>query len=258
MSIQGNINQGINMAALLYRMSPAYEKKQIKTRAFEQMAGAQKAEKEVVQGEGKRDKHALQRTQNEQLKNIKGATEDFDREQYRQVIQRQHEQAERIAEKYRNARESLLGMKLTGEEEKQLKELGELMSKDYNEYLTESQRWSKEVGKLDEEWAQRQIQTEENEAEMAQGIVHESGAPQSSASAPQSESSESAPEPAPELDPSEKAMRSLIRAQNRQNLKQQRMDAARANLRQDWKDRKITRDQFRQALVENGYIGGKE
>ena len=168
MSIQGNVNQGINMAALLYRMSPAYEKKQIKTRAFEQMKGAQKAESEVVQGEGLRDKSKMAFEQKKLLRNIAATTNPTERQQYKDMIELQHERAERIANKFRDARETLLGMDLKDKEKAQLESLRDSMAKDYQEYLENQRDYQTQMAELDDRFVQDQIEQEELAAQEAQ------------------------------------------------------------------------------------------
>ena len=177
MSIQGNVNQGINMAALLYRMSPAYEKKQIK---------------------------------------------------------------------FRDARETLLGMDLKDKEKAQLESLRDSMAKDYQEYLENQRDYQTQMAELDDRFVQDQIEQEELAAQEAQNPYQ--------AADPSKISTTPATPPTPPT-PTEKATDSLLRAQEARQLRNLRRERARRELRGQFESGNLSPYDYGKAI---GKLGGDE
>lgn len=177
MSIQGNVNQGVNMATLLYRLSPEYEQKVKRKQTIKGMKEDVKSLKE------------LQKKNTKSIKGITGITSDLSSQaslvsedtlnewknevsDIRELQEKRIQSAEDLLDSIFEARTELFGKDLSPIEKSKVEGYMEDFKKKYKEFKATSRDYNKAIGEYDEAIKKDELERAQRAKEKAEGIVH--------------------------------------------------------------------------------------
>ena len=279
MSIQGNVNQGVNMATILYRLSPEYERKVQRKQTIRGMKENVKAINE------------LQTRNTRGIKNITGATNILSRypsalseeklnyyrdkvADTRELADKRIESAEKLIDDIYEARTELFGKDLNPIEKAKVESYMKQFNERRDEFKATSREYHKALEEYDEAMNKYELEKEQREKEKAEGIVHkeeldwdtdfdEDGAYVSrinKENKPVKENlSTTEEDDSPvmenyEASPEVKAAQSVMKAQQRSELYKQRMETARQHLRKQYEKGEFDAYEYGKAMAENDLL----
>lgn len=177
MSIQGNVNQGVNMATILYRLSPEYEHKVQRKQTIKGMKEDVKFLKELQKSNTKAIKATAETTNTlaerapfvseEKLNEWKDKMSDI-----RELADKRIQSAETLLDNIYEARIDLYGKDLSQLEKAKVSSYIKDFEENYKEFKASSRDYEKAMGEYDEAIKKDELEREQRAKEKAEGIVH--------------------------------------------------------------------------------------